>query len=405
MALSLDSMFRPFNEFFLTKFGSGLGASVKFRFSRLPHTFVDSDFVVAEHPEWGPSKQLAQEIFSNVIDQIPTLDPDGRNVSSGFGAGLISELYSDEILGPAIPFVPAAVSNDADKQAMVDAFNGIKAEARSRWDKTKLASLMQGQQGKEYRPSTPTPVMWWDKNAPDVWTPQTFHVEDASPPPAQPGSGILRMKISDAQMETVLQRHPQTFRAELASATVRPSSGLNRPTMMMARSTMAGAPVAASPTANVAFHTNVIYQMSAIPVDQRREMQVELAQYQTTQPIVSSQVTISFDFCTVNCERDWLHNGLLNSTSWYIPGRGKGILSANNGHGVPAMPVGFVAVKNLRIQAPWTPADINNLELSVQFGPFNFDSKVVNGVISHDGIQIVGWMLKDSSDLPPNAGA
>ena len=134
-------------------------------------------------------------------------------------------------------------------------------------------------------------------------------------------------------------------------------------------------------------------------------MQLELAQYQTTQAIVSSQVTISFDFCTVNCERDWLHNGLLNSTSWCIPGRGKGILSANNGHGIPAMPVGFVAVKNLRIQAPWTPADINNLELSVQFGPFNFDSKVVDGVISHDGIQIVGWMLEDLSDLPPNASA
>ena len=405
MALSLDSMFRPFNEFFLTKFGAGLGASVKFRFCRLPHTFVDSDFVVAEHPEWGPSKQLAQEIFSNVIDQIPTLDPDGRNVSSGFGAGLISELYSDEILGPAIPFVPAAVTKDADKQAMVDAFNGIKTEALSRWQKTKLASLMQGQQGKEYRPSTPTPVMWWDKNAPGVWTPQTFHVEDASPPPAQPGTGILRMKVSDAQVNTVVQAHFQKYAPALAAETAHPTSGGAGRTMMMARSAMTGAPVAASPTANVAFHTNVMYQMSAMPVDQRREMQLELAQYQTTQAIVSSQVTISFDFCTVNCERDWLHNGLLNSTSWCIPGRGKGILSANNGHGIPAMPVGFVAVKNLRIQAPWTPADINNLELSVQFGPFNFDSKVVDGVISHDGIQIVGWMLEDLSDLPPNASA
>jgi len=133
-------------------------------------------------------------------------------------------------------------------------------------------------------------------------------------------------------------------------------------------------------------------------------MQVELAQYQTTQAIVSSEVTISFDFCTVHCERDWLHDVFLRS-AWCIPGRAKGALSANDGHGLPAMPVGFVAVKNLRIQAPWTPEDIANLELSVQFGPFNFDSKIVDGVISHDGIQIVGWMLEDLPDLPPNLSA
>ncbi len=65
--------------------------------------------------------------------------------------------------------------------------------------------------------------------------------------------------------------------------------------------------------------------------------------------------------------------------------------------------MGFVAVKGLSIQAPWTPDDIANLEQSVQFGPFNFDSKVVNGAIGHDGIQIVGWMLQALPDLPPNA--
>jgi hypothetical protein len=69
---------------------------------------------------------------------------------------------------------------------------------------------------------------------------------------------------------------------------------------------------------------------------------------------------------------------------------------------MPALPVGFVMIKALKIKAPWTPADITSLEQSIQFGPFKFDSTVVDGAIGHDGMQIVGWMLRDMSDLPPN---
>ena len=105
----------------------------------------------------------------------------------------------------------------------------------------------------------------------------------------------------------------------------------------------------------------------------------------------------------VTITRSWLFEPFLNNLSWRIPGQGKGQLSANNGHGLPALPVGFIAVKNLSIQAPWTPEDITNLMRSVQFGPFNFDSKVVNGAISHKGLQIIGWQLQRLPQLPPNA--
>ena len=64
---------------------------------------------------------------------------------------------------------------------------------------------------------------------------------------------------------------------------------------------------------------------------------------------------------------------------------------------------GYVAVKSLNIQAPWTLEDVTNLELSEQFGPFSFDSKVDNGGVGYEGIQIVGWILQDMPDLPPNA--
>jgi len=130
-----------------------------------------------------------------------------------------------------------------------------------------------------------------------------------------------------------------------------------------------------------------------------------LASSAQQQPVAASDVTIGFDFCVVSVSRRWLHQGFLNNLFWSIPGQPKGRLSANDGHGLPALPVGFVAVKDLRIQAPWTAQDVSNLQQSVQFGPFAFDSEVVDGTVKHDGIQIIGWILEDLPDLPPNEGA
>lgn len=144
-------------------------------------------------------------------------------------------------------------------------------------------------------------------------------------------------------------------------------------------------------------------QIATLPVKRRMAFYHEVAQDAPTQTVASTEVTISFDFCVVNVERQWLHQPFLNNRSWYIPGQSKGELSANDGHGAPAIPVGCVAIKNLRIKAPWTPEDISNLANSVQFGPFNFSSNIVDGALCHDDIQVVAWMLEDLPDLPPNA--
>jgi hypothetical protein len=436
MALSLESIFHPFNAFFVDKFGAA-DAPVKFRFARTPRSFVDSDFLTPLHPEWGASQALALEIFSNVVDGVAKLDADGCNV--WIGPHSISELYGDEMLGPAISFVPPEVSSDADRQAMIDAFNQLKHDARERWEATRAASLMEGAQGTEYHPSSPAPAMWWDKSAAGVWTPQAFQVAQAGTPapPGNNGAGILKLKIDDVRMRTLLDTHLQAM--PVAPVANHPMPVLSPGTRIMARpiaaaavmSAQAETPVrmagriasiasiaaqspvafaapAASALANpalhdVAIHTNLANQISVLPFKERMEIQDVLAQNAPTQPVGSTNVGISFDFCVVNIVRPWLHHAFLDSRAWYIPGLRKGELSANDAHGLPALPVGFVAVKNLRIQARWTPEDILNLERSIQFGPFNFDSTVVDGAISHDGIQIVGWLLQDLADLPPNA--
>ena len=157
------------------------------------------------------------------------------------------------------------------------------------------------------------------------------------------------------------------------------------------------------PVAAVAIHSDVLPRISSFPFRERMEIQSALATGAPTAPVAISNVTISFDYCVVNITRAWLHDAFINNTSWRIPTQDKGELSANDGHGLPALPVGFVAIKSLSIQAPWSNEDITNLEQSVQFGAFTIASKVVNGAIGHEGIQIIGWMLQNMPALPPNA--
>lgn len=419
MALSLDSIYRPFNEFFSQRFGGG--TSVTFRFARLPRAFVDSDFLVPADPEWGPSPAVAEEQLSTVIDGVPRLDADSRTV--WLSTSRLSELYNDEILGPAIPFVPGDVTDDTERQARIDAFNTAKTDAIGLWANIRALSLLEGE-GVWFRPSTAMPGDWWDRTNAGVWTHQSFQVKGAAAvpgQPAQPPDRLLRMKADDNVLRSVLRAQVVTPASpQPSNVLVHPAVTLSRPTLLMARPVFSAAlvsdaartatfapttPVSDRPRTSVAIHNDVAPGIASFPFRQRLEIESMLAASAPTQPVVTSDVAISFDYCVVNFTRPWFHNAFIYNPSWRIPGQGKGQLSANDGHGLPALPVGFVAVKGLSIQAPWTPEDITNLEQSVQFGPFNFDSKVVNGAIGHDGIQIVGWMLQELPNLPPNAAS
>lgn len=183
MPLSLDSIYRPLNEFFSQKFGAGEDAPVTFRFAHLPRTFADSDFLAPLHPEWGPSPALAQELFSSVVDGVPRLDDDGRTV--WLSMSRLSDLYADEILGPAIAFVPPDVTDATEKQARIDAFINTKGSATGLWEKIKAASVLEGG-GVQFHPSTAMPANWWDRTDAGVWTHQSFQVKGAATPPGQP---------------------------------------------------------------------------------------------------------------------------------------------------------------------------------------------------------------------------
>jgi hypothetical protein len=335
--------------------------------------------------------------------------------------------------------VPADDSDPEGTQARIDAFNAAKAEALSLWENTKATSVIDGT-GVWVRLSTAVPGRWWDKADPGTWTPQSFQVKGAATVPGQPsapGEHLLRFKPDDNALRSILLAHvapvATTPTPPPSVAVAHTTAVLSRPTLMMARPAMIAAlatpavsaahlalpaggvatsavrapafnaAIAAHPAPTFALHDQLAPRFQALPFQQRFELQSILATNAPTQQVVTSDVTIGFDFCVVTVTRPWLHDAFIRNQSWRIPGDAKGQLSGNDGHGAPALPIGFVAIKNLRIVAPWTPEDISNLEQSVQFGPFSFDSKVINGAIGHEGIQIIGWMLQQMPDLPPNA--
>lgn len=406
MALSLDSIYKPLNDFFLQKFAGSGDAAVMFRFSQRSPAFYDNDFLVPQHAEWGPWPDLADEQFSVVVDNVPRLDDGGQMVRL-ITTSRLSDLYKYEALDQAIPFVPGDVTDDAEKQARIDAFNTAIADARRFWATIAMTpSLLEGPAVK-FRSSTAHPKRWWDKTDAS-WTSQSFQVKGAATSrgqPAQPSNQLLRMKVSDTVLKSVVQSYTATASPPPSSAApvaaVGPSfatgAAFSRSSPMIGRQVIAdrkGVAIARQQDARPSIRT--------FPFKQRVQILSDLTTTAQTQPLTTNDVTISFDYCVVDVRREWLHMAFINNRSWRIPGQAKGHLSANDGHGLPALPVGFVAVKALKIQAPWTQEDITNLEQSVQFGPFNIDSQIVNNTIGHEGIQIIGWMLQPLPDLPPN---
>jgi hypothetical protein len=91
----------------------------------------------------------------------------------------------------------------------------------------------------------------------------------------------------------------------------------------------------------------------------------------------------------------------VNLTTWSIPGVGKG-QSTTPPNGMALLPIAFVAVRALAIKGNWSNEDVANAARATDFGPFKVDNAIVNGTLSHPGLQIVGWLLQKMPSLPPN---
>jgi hypothetical protein len=449
MALSLDSIFQPLNAFFLDKFKAEQGAPVQFRLAAVPRPFVQSEFTFAD----GPSEAHALELVSQMVDGIATADSDEPSVRVD-PASPISSFYETQLLAPAVACVGAEWGPE-DHVRMREAFEAAKAEAIADWEMNKLGSVLSGQAGAPYRATRPSPQRWWNTADKDIWrSPGAFHIDAppaTAPPPGGPRPGLLKLRMAETKMQDIEDRgrlgrvlggeqlrelkqaHAdgafgglKGFRAAHAAAglgrgdvdgglvkkNVAMHAGFNMKklgpfgpgkALGQGAAITTVAPPAADPAPDKPAAFDVRLALGKIPSRKLWQLQDMLAADAGSGPIEAPGIDVDFDYCVVDLTRRWLHEPFLFNPSWSVPGIQKGQLSANDGRGLAWLPVGFVAIKQLRIRAHWTDEDVSRLSNGYALGPFLIDSDVVEGSLRHDGIQIVGWFLKQLPALPPNA--
>jgi hypothetical protein len=419
MALSIDSIYKPLNDFFLNHFQTDEDNPVFFRFCKLGNVIQDDQPVDANQ---------ARESFSNLVNNIPVENSDGQNIL--FTQNNIDETYHDRLLGPSIPFIPSDSSDDV-KTSIINTFSGIKAAALRDWDNIKLESssgLMM-----EYWPSLATPDNWYDKTKDDQWTPYSFHTEETTAPPSTdaPKFQIWKMRLSDDQliqalpvlntaqpvkptvlvnpnvMKTITLKTAMAPKAVIAQPATRATAvtTLARPAIATAQpvSPLPGE-VATMDPARFPVHQNFHNAFWGLDVKNRVLVSQYIKTQAPTQPVNSNSFSISFKYCVITIDRPWLKTSFINDTNWFIPNTKKGALTGTDdtGGNISEMPIAFIAVKDLNIEANWSNTDIEIAKNATDFGPFLVDSQIVNNKLSHAGIQIIGWMLQKMPDLPPN---
>jgi len=143
----------------------------------------------------------------------------------------------------------------------------------------------------------------------------------------------------------------------------------------------------------------------------------------------TSDLKISCKYTRVEIDRPWFNQLLFDVGGWNI-GEAGGPGSISNGTKIqsgtmmPIVPVAFIAIRNLKIEAKWGKEDKDLItsklssKASFGWGPFrvsgNYESskrdmtnttKFDGTTISSDGLQIMGWITSVVGASPPAAKA
>ena len=155
-------------------------------------------------------------------------------------------------------------------------------------------------------------------------------------------------------------------------------------------------------------HTLMIESPVRLALDRQLIIKDLLDQRLPTKPVspATTGFSISFKFCRVNIDRPWFKLALLSMPNWWMVSTNAkaystGTITDNPGM-FPLLPLSFVAIRDLRITANWSPEDHANLSKAVSFGFFDLR----NGVFSQNtyevkGLQIIAWISRLTPPLPP----
>ena len=423
MALSLESIYKPVNDFFIDKFKTGDNVPVIFGIQKNASVIDKDDFINMNDP---------REEFSDFVNKIPYLDENG-NVF--FLMNSIDLTYR-QILN-ALPYVPGYY-NATERENIEQIFIKAKAKAIEKWEKAELARS--SGIADYFRYSDASPINWYD-NKTAIWEKRDFEIQGSSNETKdlknKVNFQVLKIRLSDEQLgkampmltkEKPINAVEMSNRAFIMNPIItipsniqfsKPKSktiiGLQKNSLKM------NAKLYSRPTTlpmsilhkkknrNKTKKTQMgmIFSNSFhhLKLNQKILVKDYIKSVSPTKPVNTNKVSISFEYCVVNIHRPWFSEVLSNiNKSWYIPGMAKGELNDPKIGGLSHLPIAFVAVKNLNIQANWKNADKKDLAKATSFGPFDINNHDLNkkGSISHDGIQVIGWMLQKMPILPPN---
>jgi hypothetical protein len=376
--------------------------------------------------DFDPGLELQQ--FTLRANMIPVID--GSNISA---PGLLSVDGAYALMLEAAQPLAAA---DAE------AFGHIKRSAQETFDNAVANYSIPGLSG-EFHPAVPGPPNWASPSGASAWTSRSFEQSETtivsapqpsstpSPPRPLPPRPLPHWgwRVAPAELAPAL-RNPQAAAAivpprpvAVPPATVAAQPVVFRPLVTnaiaarAALGTGAGAPPPRQPTAFIA-NTLVARQFIAntpvaTPVIFRSDVMAlhvqELGQLSTPQAVTSKNFKLSFDYCLVEANRDWLSGSFLIARNWYVPHTKAGEISTGSGTGggsFEVLPVAAIVAQNLVIEADWSHDDTVTLQSIVNFGPFSLVGRTIDQVkntLSCKGMQIVAWVFEPMPKLPPNS--
>lgn len=404
-----------------------------------------ADFKRQDNPNGGYDAAVAQETFSVLANIAPTCNA-LKFENSGFE---IDDLYQILISGAMIQ------SSDPGSPGVNPAYK-LFSDAQY--------ELTQAQRGNTqdpslfYYPSKATPTDWYTESSALGWS--TISVSSSQVTPPNPDSSFIRFGGKELVEKGLMRMIPasrdlpqikQLLQSQLGARIRRFETMKPAPALLTPRSLSTASSLRASDTSSRVVPRKPLasarssIELSATPLKKSAarpmllasklgsidHLSIEPKTYELLPPKamrlneklllrgllieqlasvpVSSTTqgfSISFKYCLVNITRSWLKSALINTKNWYMFGTTAGEYSQgrldNNPGMFPLLTSSFVAIRDLKISANWSPQDLHNAVAAKSFGPFDISAGSINqNTIEAKGLQIIAWQSRLMPVLPP----
>lgn len=385
MTLSIDALFKPLNDFFLSRFGSSDSGSIVFRFDKFGSKVSQDDFRMNPVDPNSPfSGAVAREKMSDFANRLPAEAGDGASVA--FLADTIDAIY-EQLLKSAQPYLPPGADGTRRKQ-LIRVFASMQADALKLFDQAEMTSVSGAPLG--FRLTDFTPSGWYDLASDEVWTSHSLTVraqgQNSSAPPIQWRGLPSNQRLGELMRDLRLPPRQLTSFGDVRRSSSPRSLGTRLERV--------------DDTPQIMLRHGVV----KFDVLDRLRFKEALLKEASTSEVSTSEAQISFDYCLVNINRRWLRPSFLNADNWVIPDQQLGGANQSGRPGsLTLLPLAFLAVRKLSIQASWSDVDREALKDAMSWGPFEVVATVGSGEVAQPGLQIVGWILQKVPPLPPKA--